>query len=191
VNPRTLLRQYKNHSSDYKNWDQKSHAERWLLFTENIGAYLSIDEVSLSNGELWTFVTNKSGKGRKGTLLAAIRGTRVRDIVSVLNKIPLELRNTVQEVTMDMAKNMESAVVEVFTKAKIVTDRLRFAVLRIMLYNWPKEAFRKYVSIYGAGSWTLNPNEYTRPVRPEYATPQKNWKMVTHQSNCRHGAGTR
>lgn len=99
------------------------------MFTENIGAYLSIDEVSLSNGELWTFVTNKSGKGRKGTLLAAIRGTRVRDIVSVLNKIPLELRNTVQEVTMDMAKNMESAVVEVFTKAKIVTDRFHVVQL--------------------------------------------------------------
>jgi transposase len=114
VNPRTLLRQYKNHSSDYKNWDQKSHAERWLLFTENIGAYLSIDEVSLSNGELWTIVTNKSGKGRKGTLLAAIRGTRGRDIISVLNKIPLELRNTVEEVTMDMAKNMESAVPQKF-----------------------------------------------------------------------------
>jgi len=29
-----------------------------MLFPENIGEYLSIDEVSLSQGELYTFVTN-------------------------------------------------------------------------------------------------------------------------------------
>lgn len=92
-----------------------------------MGAYLAIDEVSLYNGELWKFLTNKAGKGRKGTLVAAIRGTRIRDIVQVLRKIPLEQRLGVKEVSMDMARNMESAVRSVFTKAKIVTDRFRFA----------------------------------------------------------------
>ena len=81
VNPATLARHYKNHSSGYADWPAKVHADRWLVFPENIGARLSIDEVSLSNGELWTMLTNKAGKGRRGTLVAAVRGTRIRDIV--------------------------------------------------------------------------------------------------------------
>ena len=36
-----------------------------MLFPQNIGAYLSIDEVSLSKGELYTFVTNKEGKSKQ------------------------------------------------------------------------------------------------------------------------------
>ena len=98
--------QYKQYSSDFGTWDQRSHAQHWLLFERNVGATLSIDEVSLSNGELWTFLTNKAGKGRKGTLVAAIRGTRISDIKRVLQNIPERLRMKVKEVSMDMAKNM-------------------------------------------------------------------------------------
>ena len=64
VNPATLIHQYKKHSSCFKDWDQGSHADKWLLFPENVGPNLSIDEVSMSNGELYTLLTNKSGKGR-------------------------------------------------------------------------------------------------------------------------------
>jgi len=46
-----------------------------LLFPENIGKYLSINETALSNGELYTIVTNKSAKGKKGAILAMIKGT--------------------------------------------------------------------------------------------------------------------
>ncbi|MDR0505664.1 MAG: hypothetical protein LBH32_02440 [Dysgonamonadaceae bacterium] len=42
-----------------------SHAEDWLLFPQNIGAQLSIDETTLSDGELYTIVTNKATKGWK------------------------------------------------------------------------------------------------------------------------------
>jgi hypothetical protein len=38
-----------------------------MLFKENIGPNLIINELSLSQGELYTFVTNKDGKGKKGT----------------------------------------------------------------------------------------------------------------------------
>ena len=38
--------------NDYNNWDQKDHANEWILFPQNIGSHLSIDETSLSNGEL-------------------------------------------------------------------------------------------------------------------------------------------
>ena len=96
-----------------------------------MGAYLSIDEVSLSKGELYTFLTNKSGKGKKGTLVACIKGTLSKDIVEVLEKISLEKRLKVKEVTLDMAKNMEAAMKKVFTDAKLVTDR--FHVVRLAM----------------------------------------------------------
>jgi transposase len=70
-----LQDQYKNHLSDYHDWDQKSHAENWTLFQDNIGEHLSIDETSFSNGELYTIVSSKSAKGKKETLVATIKGT--------------------------------------------------------------------------------------------------------------------
>jgi transposase len=145
VNPATLIRQYKKHSSGFKDWDQASHADKWLLFPENIGPNLSIDEVSMSNGELYTLVTNKSGKGRKRSLVASIQGTRTRDLVWVLLKLPVQARATVQEISMDMAKNIELAVREVFFKAKMVTDRFHVVQLvqrclqEVRIRHWRQE----------------------------------------------------
>ena len=70
-----LQEQYKDYLSDYHEWDQKSHAENWLLHEQNIGSFLSIDETSLSNGELYTIITNKAAKGRKGAVVAMVKGT--------------------------------------------------------------------------------------------------------------------
>jgi transposase len=87
-----------------------------MLFPKNIGTHLSIDETSLSQEELYTFLTNKDGKGKKGTLVASIKGTKSNDIIAVLNKLPLALRKTVKEVTLDIAKNMESSISTVSPK---------------------------------------------------------------------------
>jgi len=100
-----------------------------LLFPENIGSHLSIDEVSLSKGELYTFVTNKQGRGKKSSLIACIKGTLSRDILYVLEKIPLDLRKNVREVTLDMAKNIESATKLAFPESKLVTDRFHVVKL--------------------------------------------------------------
>ena len=94
-----------------------------MLFPQNIGAYLSIDELSLSKGELYTFVTNKNGKGKSGTLVAVINGTLSKDIIDTLMKLSVDKRLQVKEVTLDMAKNMELSVKQVFTNATLVTDR--------------------------------------------------------------------
>ncbi len=102
-----------------------------MMFPENLGSYLSIDEVALSQGELYTFLTNKEGKGKSGTLVASIKGTKSKDIIEVLEKIPLEDRNKVVEVTLDMAKNMESAMKTSFPSASLVTDR--FHVVKLAL----------------------------------------------------------
>lgn len=120
---------YKNHSSNFHDWDQREHAEDYMIFPQNIGEYLSIDELSLSKGELYTFITNKAGKSKNGTLVASIKGTRSQDIIKVLEKLPFELRQQVKEVTLDMAKNMESSVKMAFPQANLVTDR--FHVVRL------------------------------------------------------------
>lgn len=116
-------RQYKEHLSDYQNWDQKDHADKWLLFTRNCGKRLSIDETSVSNGELYTIVTNKNAHGGPGSLLALIEGTKSSDIIDVLLKIPEDARNKVTEVTLDMSNAMEKSICGSFPKAEIVTDR--------------------------------------------------------------------
>lgn len=85
--------------------------------------------MSLSQGELYTFVTNKAGKGKQGTLVAVVQGTIAKDISAVLMKLPADKRLQVKEVTLDMAKNMEAAVKDVFINAKLVTDR--FHVVRL------------------------------------------------------------
>lgn len=123
VEGKLLQQQYKNHISDYEIWDQREHATEWLLFPQNVGSRISIDETALSNGELYTIVTNKAAKGRKGALVAMIKGTQTKQIVSVLERIAEPTRNKVEEVTLDMAPNMISAIRQSFTKAKLVIDR--------------------------------------------------------------------
>jgi transposase len=85
----------------------------------------------LSQGELYTFLTAKTGKGKKRTIIASIKGTRSSDIINVLEKIPLSIRNKVKEVTLDMAKNMQAAIKMCFPKAKIVIDRFHAVKLVI------------------------------------------------------------
>jgi transposase len=102
-----------------------------MIFPQNIGPNLSIDEVSLSKGELYTFVTNKNGRGKKGSMVASIKGTLSKDIIAVLEKLPLSSRELVEEVTLDMAKNMESAARGVFPNCRLVTDR--FHVVRLSM----------------------------------------------------------
>ena len=102
-----------------------------MIYPQNIGANLGIDELSLSKGELYTFVTNKSGKGKKKTLVAVIKGTKSQDIIDVLNKIPLDKRKLVKEITLDMANNMQLASRMCFPESSLVTDR--FHVVKLVL----------------------------------------------------------
>lgn len=74
VKGQTLRKQYKEKISDYRNRDQLEHAHDYLLYSENIGENLSLDETCLSNGDVYTILTNKAAKGRKGALVAMVRG---------------------------------------------------------------------------------------------------------------------
>lgn len=99
------------------------HAQDWLLFEDNIGESLSIDETCLSSGEVYTFLTNKAGKGRKGTLVAVVKGTKAEDVILVLKKINLSKRETVKEITLDLSSSMMRIARSVFPKALITNDR--------------------------------------------------------------------
>lgn len=77
----------------------------------------------MTNGELWTTLTNKAKHGKKGALVAMIQGTKASKMALVFAKLPDGARHTVTEVTTDLAANMEAAVKQSFPRAKIVTDR--------------------------------------------------------------------
>lgn len=126
-----MQRHYKKKISGFKDWEQLNHSEDYLIYPENIGEHLSIDELSLSKGELYTFVTNKNGKGKKKTLVAIVKGTKSQDIIEVLNKIPLEKRKSVKEITLDMANNMQLASRICFPESYLVTDR--FHVVKLIM----------------------------------------------------------
>ena len=136
-----MQEQYKDYLSDYHHWDQKAHADKWLLYPQNIGGFLSIDETSLSNGELYTIITNKAAKGGKGAIVAMVDGTKAEDIITVLNKLPRRTRWKVREVTMDMAANMEYVVKICFPKASRVTDRFH---VQQLTYDAVQEQRIKY-----------------------------------------------
>ena len=118
-----MQHQYKDFLSDFKIWDQIKHAKKWLLFAKNIGKRLSIDETSLSNGELYTILTNKAAKGKKGTIVAMVAGTKAETVIAIIEKIPLKQRNLVTEITLDMAGNMGLIAKKCFPNATRVTDR--------------------------------------------------------------------
>lgn len=141
VDGKQLGQQYKDHLSDFHSWDQKGHADQWMLFANNIGPYLSIDETALSNGELYTIVTNKEAKGGKKAIVAMIKGTQAEQIMTVLERIPIRKRNKVKEVTMDMAANMIKAIRRCFANAVRVVDRFH---VQKLAYDAVQEARIKY-----------------------------------------------
>lgn len=99
------------------------HASDWILYKENMGSVVCIDETSLSCGELYTVVTNAAGHGKRGTLIAMIKGTDADAVISVLEKIGLNKRKTVREVTLDLSSTMMKIARKAFPNAYLTNDR--------------------------------------------------------------------
>ena len=123
IDGKQFSQQYKDHLSDYHDWEQKPHAKDWILFPENVSSQLSIDETAFSQGELYTVLTNKQAKGKKGTLVALIKGTIAVNVIQILHKIPQHIRNRVKEITLDMAGSMNKIAKYCFHKSVKVIDR--------------------------------------------------------------------
>ena len=122
-------KQYKEKLSGFREWDQIEHAEDWLLFPDNIGPRLAIDESSLSNGELYTFITNRDARTCEQSLVAVIAGTKSEDVISVLQMINDQQRYDVREITLDLSDSMRKIVRVAFPKASRVIDRFHIQKL--------------------------------------------------------------
>lgn len=117
--------------SDFKSWQQLKNAKTHLLFPKNIGHRLSLDETSLTHGELYTVLTNKSAKGKKGSIVAIVAGTSSDKIIPLIQQIPLKQRKKVTEITLDMAGSMNLISKKCFPNAVLVTDRFHVQKLAI------------------------------------------------------------
>lgn len=101
------------------------------MFAYNLGSHLSLDETAFSNGDLYTILTNKKAKGKKGALVAMVKGTKAETVIAILHKIPLKQRKKVKEITLDMAGNMGLIVKKSFPNATLVIDRFHVQKLAL------------------------------------------------------------
>ena len=129
INGHTFEKQYKEILSGFRDWDQLEHAQEWLLFADNIGPRLAIDESTISNGELYTFVTNRDAHTRERSLVAVVAGTKSEDVIAVLRRIDQHKREQVKEVTLDLSDSMRKIVRNAFPKAERVIDRFHIQKL--------------------------------------------------------------
>ena len=101
----------------------ESTCPRVYPLSKEYGFHLCIDETALSKGDLYTILINRDKRGRKGSIIAVIQGTKTDDIIAVLTKMPQELRNQVKEITLDMAGSMQKIAKTCFPRAMQVIDR--------------------------------------------------------------------
>lgn len=125
LNPSSFQKQYKEYLSNFREWEQGLIPDM-LIYPKNFGPRMSIDETSLQNGELYTIVTNKDAKGKKGVLAALIKGTKASVVIEALRKAPIEIRMKVEEITLDLANNMDWICRECFPNAMLTADRFHF-----------------------------------------------------------------
>jgi transposase len=81
-----------------------------------MGQYLSIDEVNLSMGELYTVITNKETKGKKGAIVAIVGGTKTETAINHLQRISAIKRNQVIQITLDITNSMKLIARKVYQK---------------------------------------------------------------------------
>ena len=129
INANTFEKQYKDYLSGFRQWEQLEHADEWLVFPKNIGQSICIDETAPSNGELYTIVSNRASRGRKGTIIAVARGVTADIVCEVLMRIDKSLREQVNEITMDMSNSMRLIARRCFPKARRTTDRFHIQKL--------------------------------------------------------------
>ena len=113
-----------------------------MLFPENFGKDMSLDETSLSNGDVYTILTNKDARGGKGALAAMIRGVASDTVSSILKIVPYKMRRRVETVTTDLSSAMMLTVRTVFPKAMLINDRFHVQQLMSEAIDQMRIAYR-------------------------------------------------
>ena len=105
-----------------------------MAYPLNIGEYLSINETSLSDGELYTILTYN----KKGVLLTIMADIKAVDIMKALRKIAEPKRKIVKEVTLNMAANMELSFRKTFP---LKVSRSKSAFGNVHFYQIARKCF--------------------------------------------------
>ena len=121
INSSTFAKRYKDTLSDFGTWEHKEHASEWILLPQNVGKEHGIDETSLQ-GELYTIVHNKEAHGRKGAIIAVVKGANPADVLRVLMQLPADKREMVESITMDLSDCMRAIAREAFPNATVIRD---------------------------------------------------------------------
>lgn len=117
-----MEKQYKENLSNFREWEKEvNHLA--LVYPKNFGKWMSIDEIDLSNGELYTVITNKEYHGRKGASAALIKGTKSEVVSKALEKIPIKKCMEVEEITLDFSNSMDWICRTNFMNARLTGDR--------------------------------------------------------------------
>ena len=183
IDARTFEKQYKEVLSDYRTWSELPHADKWLVFAENIGPNLAIDETSFSNGELYTIVTNCDRHGGEGCLVAVVSGTKSEDVIRALELIPEEKRETVEEVTLDLSDSMRKIVRSSFPKVQRVIDRFH---IQKLAFDAVQE-LNKLMKQYNLNSWNSFLSFSDAKIRQEFHSSKKTADYILdllRQSQC-------
>lgn len=85
----------------------------------------------MSDGELYTILTNKAAKGKKGAIVAIFEGVNSETIIPILQKINEQQREQVVEVTHDCSDTMHKIVRKCFRNARHTIDRFHVQKLAL------------------------------------------------------------
>lgn len=96
---------------------------------------MSLDETCLSNGDVYTILTNKAAHGGKGTLAAMVRGVASDTVSAILRKVQLKQRLKVKTVTTDLSSAMMLTVRNVSAHRLSMTDSMSSSLFPKPLTN--------------------------------------------------------
>ena len=129
-----LRRAYRDNISEFQEYyriHEEMFTDEAFVFPKNIGPNMGIDETGLINGELYTILYNKDGKGKKGSLAAIIKGTKASVVTKAINKyVPFATLIGIREMTLDLSNSMDWIAREIAPNAMKTYDR--FHVERIV-----------------------------------------------------------
>lgn len=100
------------------------------MFEENIGTDLSLDETCLSNGEVYTVLTNKTAHGRKGALVAMVHGVASDTVIRAFKRMTRHQRLQLETITTDLSSAMMLTARRAFPRSQLINDR--FHVQQLM-----------------------------------------------------------
>jgi transposase len=115
LNEKTFQRQYRDVLSGY----DETTAPDDLLYEENLGKRLSIDDTGLVGRDGNTVIGNKDS----GKLVSLISGTKASQVVEIMSQIPFTQRVKVEEISMDLSSSYDWATRVLFPNAIKIVDR--------------------------------------------------------------------